>query len=268
MPVLGTAERRGALLTPRRRGRPANSPRARPERHARRGERRRSLGIDPHQLLLRSRCHGWAIAGDAGRDKNQISVAAAPCAITDYAASHRRPEHAIAIPAAMSGFLVIHGYGDESAALHQSALAAARQAGDRLGEADTLDGLGVLQGDAGNYPAAAASLARAVVLYGDAGHLPGQAHALTQLAYLYVLTADYPAAAASAQQALAPARSASDRSYEADALIHLGLVQQLTGDYPAAATSQQRALALCRDLGNLEGGLANSRVYSDATALA
>ena len=174
-------------------------------------------------------------------------------ATTDYAASHRRPEHAIAIPAAMSGFLAIRGYGDQSAALHQSALAAARQVGDRLGEADTLDGLGVLQGDAGNYPAAAASLARAVALYGDAGHLPGQAHALNQLAYLYVLTADYPAAAASSRQALALARSASNRSYEADALIHLGLAQQLTGDYPAAATSQQRALALCRDLGNLEG---------------
>ena len=174
-------------------------------------------------------------------------------AATDYAASHGRPEHAIAIPAAMSGFLAYRGYGDQSATLHQTALTAARQADDRLGEADTLDGLGVLQGDAGDYPAATATLARAVALYGDAGDLPGQAHALNQLAYLYVLTADYPAAAASAQRSLALARSASDRSVEADAFIHLGLVQQLTGDYPAAAASQQRALALCRDLGNLEG---------------
>jgi tetratricopeptide (TPR) repeat protein/transcriptional regulator with XRE-family HTH domain len=174
-------------------------------------------------------------------------------AATDYAASHGRPEHAIAIPAAIGGFLAARGYGDQSAALHQTALIAARQACDRLGEADTLDGLGVLQGDAGDYPAAAASLACAVALYGDAGDLPGQAHALNQLAYLYVLTADYPAAAASAQRALALARSASDRSVEADACIHLGLVQQLTGDYPAAAASQQQALALCRDLANLEG---------------
>jgi tetratricopeptide (TPR) repeat protein/transcriptional regulator with XRE-family HTH domain len=174
-------------------------------------------------------------------------------AATDYATSHGRPGHATAIPAAMSGFLAGRGYGDQAAALHQTALAAARQAGDRLGEADTLDGLGVLQGDAGDYRAAAVSLARAVALYGDAGDLPGQAHALTQLAYLHVLTADYPAAAASAQQALALARSASDRSIEADALIHLGLAQQLTGDYPAAAASHQQALTLCRDLGNLKG---------------
>ena len=174
-------------------------------------------------------------------------------AATDYAAARGRPQHAIAIPAAIRGFLAVRGYGDQSAALHQTALAAARQAGDRLGEADTLAGLGILQGDTGDYPAAAASLVQAVALYGDAGDLPGQAHALNELAYLHVQTADYPAAAASAQQALALARSASDRSREADALIHLGLAQQLTGDYPAAAASHNHALALCRDLGNLEG---------------
>jgi tetratricopeptide (TPR) repeat protein len=98
----------------------------------------------------------------------------------------------------MSGFLAGRGYGDQSAALYQSALTAARQAGDRLGEADTLDGLGVLQGDAGDYPAAAASLSRAVTLYADAGDLPGQADALSESAYLHVLTGDYPAAAGSA----------------------------------------------------------------------
>ena len=63
-----------------------------------------------------------------------------------------RPLHAIAIPAAMSGFLAARGHWDQSAALHQTALAAARQAGDRLGEADTLAGLGVLQGDDRGLP--------------------------------------------------------------------------------------------------------------------
>ena len=174
-------------------------------------------------------------------------------AAADYAAARGRSLHAVAIPAAMSGFLAARGYWDQSAALHQGALAAARQAGDRLGEADTLAELGVLQGETGDYPAAAASLARALALYGEAGDLPGQAHTLNQLAYLRILTGDYPAAAASCQQALALARSASDRPVEAGALIDLGLVQQLTGDYPAAAASHQQALALSRDLGDLDG---------------
>ena len=102
-------------------------------------------------------------------------------AAADYAAARGRSQHAIAIPAAMSGFLAARGHWDQSAALHQTALAAARQAGDRLGEADTLAELGILQETTGDYPAAAASLAQAVALYGDAGDLPGQAHALNQL---------------------------------------------------------------------------------------
>ena len=165
----------------------------------------------------------------------------------------RRSPHATAIPAAMSGFLAARGHWDQSAALHQSALAAARRAGDRLGEADALAELGIVQLETGDYPAAAASLAQALALYGDLGDLPGQAHALNQLGFLHVLTGDYPAAAASHQQALALARGAGDRLAEAAALNHLGLVQHLTGDYPAAAASQQQALALFRDLGNLYG---------------
>jgi tetratricopeptide (TPR) repeat protein/transcriptional regulator with XRE-family HTH domain len=174
-------------------------------------------------------------------------------AAAEYAAGHARPRHAVALPAAMSGFLAARGQRDQSAALHQGALAAARQGGDRLGEADTLAELGALQRDTGDYPAAAASLDQAVAIYADLGDGPGQAYALNQLGFLQVLTGDYLAAAASHQQALALARNASDRPAEATALINLGLGQQLTGDYPAAAASQQQALALFRDLGNLFG---------------
>ena len=174
-------------------------------------------------------------------------------AAADYAVGRGWFRHAIAIPAAISGFLHAHGHWDQSAALHQSALTAARQAGDRLGEAYTLSKLGVVQQETGDYPAAAATLARAVALFYDLGDSPGEAYALTQLGLVHVLTGDYPAAAASHQQALALARSASDHTREAAALNGFGLVQQQTGDYPAAAASQRQALALCRDLGDLLG---------------
>ena len=174
-------------------------------------------------------------------------------AAADYAADRGRTSHAIAIPAAMSGFLASHGHWDQSAALHQTALTAARQAGDRLGQAHSLAELGILQRETGDYPAAAASLARAVALYGEAGDPSGQAYALNRLGFLRVVTGDYRAAAASHEQALALARSSGDRRAEGAALLNLGLVQHLTGDYPAAATLLQRALALFYDLGNLHG---------------
>jgi len=174
-------------------------------------------------------------------------------AAADYAVGHARSRHAVAIPAAMSGFLTARGHWDQSAALHQGALTAARRAGDQLGEANTLAELGVLQRDMGDYPAAAATLAQALALYGKAGDLLGQAFVLNMGGFLDVLTGDYPAAGASHQRALTLARNASNRLAEAAALLCLGLVQQLTGDSPAAAASERRALALFCDLGNSYG---------------
>jgi tetratricopeptide (TPR) repeat protein/transcriptional regulator with XRE-family HTH domain len=174
-------------------------------------------------------------------------------AAADYAATCGRSRHAIVMPAAMSGFLAARGYWDQSAALHQNALAAARQAGDRLGEADTLSTLGALQRNTGNYLSAAASLAQALALYSDVGDQPGQAWTLDQLGMLGALTGDYPAAAASHQQALALFGDLGDLHGQAWTLNGLGLLQQLTGDHLAAAASQQQALALFGDLGDLHG---------------
>ena len=81
-------------------------------------------------------------------------------AAAGYAAASGRPGHAIAIPAAISGFLLARGHWDQSAGLHQAALATARQAGDRAGQAGALNELGLLQQMTGDYPAAAASLTR------------------------------------------------------------------------------------------------------------
>src|SRR6202012_5054919 len=102
-------------------------------------------------------------------------------ATAGYAADRAHFHYAIAIPAAMSGFLAARGHWDQSAALHQNALTAAHQAGDRLGEADTLAEIGSLQRETGDYPAATATLTRAVTLYRDAGDLPGQGYALNHL---------------------------------------------------------------------------------------
>src|SRR5262249_25196180 len=169
------------------------------------------------------------------------------------AATRGRPRHAVAIPAPIRGFPGGRGPWAQSAALHRSARATARQAGDRPGEASTLSTLGALQRDTGDYPAAAATLARAAALFRDLGDRPGQAYALNELGFLRALTGDYPAAAASYEQALALFRNAGDRHGQAWTLDGLGLVQQLTGDHPPAAPSLQQALALSGDLGDLHG---------------
>jgi tetratricopeptide (TPR) repeat protein/transcriptional regulator with XRE-family HTH domain len=174
-------------------------------------------------------------------------------AVSVHAASRACFPHAFALPAAMSGFLVARGHWDQAVALHLGALAAARQASDRLGEADALTELGIVQRETGDYTAATASLARALALYGDAGDLPGQSNVLGQLGFLHMLIGDYQDAVASQQKALTLARRAGDRLAEGAALNHLAFIQHLTGDYPGAVATLQQALALFRDLGNLYG---------------
>jgi DNA-binding SARP family transcriptional activator/tetratricopeptide (TPR) repeat protein len=174
-------------------------------------------------------------------------------AAADHAAAQAMPLHAIAIAAAMAGFLRGHGNWDQAAALHRTALTAARQAGDMAGQAGALDNLGLLKWLAGDFPAAAASHQKALALYRDLGDQPGQVYALNHLGLVHRETGNYPAAMISHQQALALAHSADDRRAEAVTLSDLGAVQELTGDYPAAATSLEQALALYRDVGDRPG---------------
>ena len=174
-------------------------------------------------------------------------------AAADYAASHDRPGHAIAIPAAMHGYLRSHGHWDQALTLHNAALQAALHAGDQLAEAGALNHLGDMQYLTGDYPAATASLTRALDLYRGVGDRVGEASALNQLGVVQYQTDDYPAAAAGLTRALELYRGVGDRVGEASALNQLGVVQYLTGDYPAAAAGLTRALELYRGLGDRLG---------------
>ena len=174
-------------------------------------------------------------------------------AAADYAAATGRHQCAIAISALTGDFLRAHGHRDRAAALHLFALASARQAGDRPGQALALTDPGATEKLTGEYPAAAASLARAAALYRDLGDQSGQAHALYSLGYLHALTGDYPAATATHQQALALARGSGDQLAEAAVLAGLGRVQRLTGEHRAAAANLVSALDLYRGLGHRPG---------------
>jgi tetratricopeptide (TPR) repeat protein/DNA-binding XRE family transcriptional regulator len=171
-------------------------------------------------------------------------------AAVNYAAAKKMPLHAVAIAAAMGGFLRSRGHWDQAAEQYQTALMAAREAGDIPGQAGVLDELGLLQQLTSDYPAATATLAEAIGLFRDLGDLPGQAYALNHLGLVQVDVADYAAAAASHRQALGLAQNAGDQLAEAVSLIDLGMVQQMTGDYPAATACYEQALPLARSVGS------------------
>jgi tetratricopeptide (TPR) repeat protein/transcriptional regulator with XRE-family HTH domain len=170
-----------------------------------------------------------------------------------HAAASGHLVHAIAIPAAMAGFLEVRGYWDQDLVLLQTALAAACGARDRAGQAGALGRLGVVQLLTGDYPAALSSLTQALVLYRDLGDRAGQAYALYQLGEAQALTGDYPAVVTSFGRVRELCSDLGDQAGQAYALNGLGGVQWQTGHYPAAAASHQKALALFRDIGDQLG---------------
>jgi tetratricopeptide (TPR) repeat protein/transcriptional regulator with XRE-family HTH domain len=174
-------------------------------------------------------------------------------AAASHAAACGRSQHAIAIPAAMADFLDAWGHWNQAAALHQTALTAARQAGDRPGQAGALTNLCAIQAMTGDYRAAAASAAQALALYHDIGDRAGQANALNNLGMIQRWTGDHQAAAASCRQALEFFRDLGHRHGQGDALNLLGALQAQAGNYAAAAETLQQALALYRDIGHRLG---------------
>jgi tetratricopeptide (TPR) repeat protein len=174
-------------------------------------------------------------------------------AAADYAAVTGQHLHAVQIPATIGAFLRGHGDWNQAAALHRTALAAARQAGDVPGQALAHQQLGTLAWLAGSFQDAAASLTQAITLYEEVGDQVGQAYALDHLGMVRQLTGDYAASLAVRQRALHLARASGNRLAEAVAVGHLGEIQEVTGDYPAAISNLTRALEMFRDLGHQAG---------------
>jgi tetratricopeptide (TPR) repeat protein/transcriptional regulator with XRE-family HTH domain len=174
-------------------------------------------------------------------------------AATGYALAHDRPQPAMLIPAAMADFLWTRGYWDQALGLHQTAVAAARQAGDRPGEARALILLGPMQVMTNDLAGATASFQQALALYRDLGDRAGQGEAISGIGFVHGQTGNFAAAAASQRQALGVFRDLGDRRGQADALNELGTASWLTGDYPAAAAHIEQALGLFRDLSHRHG---------------
>ena len=89
------------------------------------------------------------------------------------------------IPAAMADFLGVQHYWDQALALHQTAWAAARQAGDRPGQGRALNLLARAQIEASDFAAAEATLQQSLALHRDLGDRGGQADALNGLGTVY-----------------------------------------------------------------------------------
>src|SRR5262249_46681776 len=123
-------------------------------------------------------------------------------AAAELAAATGHIQHATLIPAAMAEFFHIQGRWRDGVALHQTAVAAAREAGDPASPARALMLMIHLQIQIGDLRVARASLDQAMKLYRQLDDLVGEADALDTTGLVASLMAEYPKALVSARKAL------------------------------------------------------------------
>jgi|HubBroStandDraft_1064217.scaffolds.fasta_scaffold10694_4 tetratricopeptide (TPR) repeat protein/transcriptional regulator with XRE-family HTH domain len=193
-------------------------------------------------LTARKDAIGWI-----GRERFNLHAA-----VSD-AVQRGRPAFAIALPAAMHAFLRFQGYWDQALALHRIALDSATSAGGKHAQAQALTDLGDVEMATRDYPAAAASLSKAITVYRELADRPGEAAALTELGAALYLTGENQAAAGHLVRALELYRDLGGLLGEAVVLSRLGSVRLVTGDYQAATAGLTRALELYRNLGDRLG---------------
>jgi tetratricopeptide (TPR) repeat protein len=156
-------------------------------------------------------------------------------------------EHAWELAAASADFFDLRGYHDEARRAHQFALSACAQAGNRLGEAVSLLGLGLVRSE--GLVTADQCLAwaeRSAALFREAGEARGEAKALELAAYLNCPRGRLDAVMRHTEAALRLARAGGYPDVEAYLWYDRGLARSVCGRYQEAEESFRTAITISR----------------------
>ena len=170
-------------------------------------------------------------------------------ACLDYAGRTGQHARLVALTAAMAALLRQDGPWSEAIARHLAAIDAARQAGDRAGEARARYDLAEIQFFSADYPAAADAFQAVLSISREVGDQLGEANALHGLGVGVFLTGDRSEGARILEHALQIYQDLGNRQGQATALYDLGVVRRRTGDYPGAAQATEQALRIYQNLG-------------------
>jgi tetratricopeptide (TPR) repeat protein len=154
------------------------------------------------------------------------------------------------LAAASLPFHDLRGLYDDWRACHEHALAAVRVAGDPVGEAALLRGLGQVHLYRDEYGQAQAALARSAELFVELGDCRGEAFAVAGLGTVARVSGRPAEALPHYRRALDRFRAVGERGGEAQMLGSLGAVCRVLGRPAEAAQRLSTALAVARDLGD------------------
>ncbi|OLT59633.1 CHAT domain-containing tetratricopeptide repeat protein [Moorena bouillonii] len=136
---------------------------------------------------------------------------------------------------------------------YQQSLTIARAIANRRAEANSLNGLGLTYQNLGDYPKAIEYHQQSLVIKREIGDREGEAKSLNGLGLAYHNLGDYPKAIENHQQSLTIAREIGNRKGVANSLNNLGLAYHNLGDYPKAIENHQQSLTIAREIGNRKG---------------
>lgn len=136
---------------------------------------------------------------------------------------------------------------------HSAALAAARRAGDRAGEARLLAGLGWLRYEQDRFSEAESYYEQALAAYRQGGDERGEATALLALSTVQREQGMLAAARASLDRALPRLRALDEPRLVAEAVHGLGRVLTEQGDLAGALRAGEQTLAAHRRVGDVRG---------------
>jgi DNA-binding SARP family transcriptional activator len=170
-------------------------------------------------------------------------------AATRQAAAQGLNDVAWKLPVAVMVCFDRHGYRAECIATHWVALSSARAAGDRRGEAWTLNNLGIVLSqqradDASSY------FEQAMAIRRELDDHRGQAQTANNLAFYYQVMGMHEHAVAALNDALQLQRQVGHRYGEGVALCNLGEAYLDLGRYQEAISCSQEALPIVREIGS------------------
>jgi tetratricopeptide (TPR) repeat protein/transcriptional regulator with XRE-family HTH domain len=170
-------------------------------------------------------------------------------ACLDHVARTDQKARVVGITAALSALFQHDGPLSDAVPRHAAAARAARDIGDRLGEASALHDLGAAQCLYGEYAAATDSLEAGLHIFRDLDERLGQANALVFLGTARRFAGDQRGATQALEAGLVLARDINDQLSGAWALNNLGSMLADLGDHSAATVALKEALAIYRSLG-------------------
>jgi CHAT domain-containing protein/Tfp pilus assembly protein PilF len=136
---------------------------------------------------------------------------------------------------------------------YQQALSIAQEIGNKATKGTTLNNIGLVHRNLGQYPQALENYQQALSIAQEIGDKAGEGRTLNNIGAVYNSLGQYPQALENYQQALAMTKEIGDKAGEGTTLNNIGAVYRNLGQYPQTLENYQQALTIRQEIGDKAG---------------